>query len=163
MTTHSSILAWRILWTEKPLWALGSQRVGHDLSDLAFTSTQKLETNRVLTWRKIRRLNSTKSRLGMCKPNTWSRMGTSRHHVPAPQNRVRLERKITQAQRRQLWGPFNLSSHLIIIFPFAGQDTPVNTHLLSLPTPSPWHRKWEMFLSGLLSNIFSVFQHFSRS
>lgn len=29
----------------------------------------------------------------MCKPNTWSRMGTNRHHVPAPQNRVRLERK----------------------------------------------------------------------
>ena len=32
MTTHSSILAWRILWTEDPggLESLGSQRVGHD-------------------------------------------------------------------------------------------------------------------------------------
>ena len=32
MTPHSSILAWRIPWTEKPggLWSLGSQRVGHD-------------------------------------------------------------------------------------------------------------------------------------
>ena len=32
MTPHSSILAWRISWTEKPggLWSLGSQRVGHD-------------------------------------------------------------------------------------------------------------------------------------
>ena len=31
MVTHSSILAWRIPWTEKPggLWSLGSQRVGH--------------------------------------------------------------------------------------------------------------------------------------
>ena len=30
--THSSILAWRILWTEKPvgLQSTGSQRVGHD-------------------------------------------------------------------------------------------------------------------------------------
>ena len=29
---HSSILAWRIPWTEEPggLWSLGSQRVGHD-------------------------------------------------------------------------------------------------------------------------------------
>ena len=32
MATHSSILAWRILWTEEPggLQAMGSQRVGHD-------------------------------------------------------------------------------------------------------------------------------------
>ena len=30
--THSSILAWRILWTEKPgrLQSMGWQRVGHD-------------------------------------------------------------------------------------------------------------------------------------
>ena len=32
MAIHSSILAWRILWTEKPgkLQSMGSQRVGHD-------------------------------------------------------------------------------------------------------------------------------------
>ena len=32
MATHSSILAWRILWTEEPsrLQCLGSQRVGQD-------------------------------------------------------------------------------------------------------------------------------------
>ena len=32
MTTHSSILAWRILWTEEPggLQSTGSQRVRHD-------------------------------------------------------------------------------------------------------------------------------------
>ena len=32
MATHSSILAWKIPWTEKPgrLQSLGSQRVGHD-------------------------------------------------------------------------------------------------------------------------------------
>ena len=32
MITHSSILAWKIPWTEKPgkLQAMGSQRVGHD-------------------------------------------------------------------------------------------------------------------------------------
>ena len=30
MATHSSILAWRILWTKEPggLWSMGSQRVG---------------------------------------------------------------------------------------------------------------------------------------
>ena len=32
MATHSSILAWRISWTEEPgeLQFIGSQRVGHD-------------------------------------------------------------------------------------------------------------------------------------
>ena len=32
MATHSSILAWRILWTEEPggLQSTGSQRIGHD-------------------------------------------------------------------------------------------------------------------------------------
>ena len=32
METHSSILAWRIPWTEEPggLWSIGLRRVGHD-------------------------------------------------------------------------------------------------------------------------------------
>ena len=32
MATHSSILAWRIPWTEEPggLQSMGSQRLGHD-------------------------------------------------------------------------------------------------------------------------------------
>ena len=36
MATHSSVLAWRIPWTEKlgGLQSTGSQGVGHDLSDL---------------------------------------------------------------------------------------------------------------------------------
>ena len=37
MVTHSSILAWISPWTEETgrLQTTGSQRVGHDLSDLA--------------------------------------------------------------------------------------------------------------------------------
>ena len=37
MATHSSILAWRIPWTEEPgrLQSMGSQRVRHNWSDLA--------------------------------------------------------------------------------------------------------------------------------
>ena len=32
LATHSSILAWRISWTEEPcgLQSMGSQRIGHD-------------------------------------------------------------------------------------------------------------------------------------
>ena len=39
MATHSSILAWRIPWTEKPgrLQSMRSQRVRHDWNDLAHT------------------------------------------------------------------------------------------------------------------------------
>ena len=39
MVTYSSILAWRIPWTEEPggLQSMGSQRVGQDWSGLAHT------------------------------------------------------------------------------------------------------------------------------
>ena len=37
MATHSSVLAWRIPWTEEPggLPSMGSHRVGHDCGNLA--------------------------------------------------------------------------------------------------------------------------------
>ena len=39
MATHSSILAWRLPWTEEPgrLQSIGSQRAGHNWSNLACT------------------------------------------------------------------------------------------------------------------------------
>ena len=38
VATHSSILAWRIPWTEEPggLQSMGSQRVGHDCVTTTF-------------------------------------------------------------------------------------------------------------------------------
>ena len=38
MATHSSILAWRMLWTEEHgrLWSMGSQRVRHDRATNTF-------------------------------------------------------------------------------------------------------------------------------
>ena len=38
MATHSSTLAWKVLWTEKPvrLQSMGSQRVGHDWATSLF-------------------------------------------------------------------------------------------------------------------------------
>ena len=46
MATHSSVLAWRIPWTEKPsrLQSMGSQRVRHDVSDLAFVYAHELNS-----------------------------------------------------------------------------------------------------------------------
>ena len=45
MATHSSILAWKIPWTEKLGWLLsmGSQRVGHDRATSLSLSLSYLE------------------------------------------------------------------------------------------------------------------------
>ena len=56
MATHSSILAWRILWTEVPggLLSRGSHRVRHDWSDLACMHALEKERathSSVLAWR----------------------------------------------------------------------------------------------------------------
>ena len=47
VATHSSVLAWRIPWTEKPggLQSMGSHRVGHDWSDLAAIGIKILAIN----------------------------------------------------------------------------------------------------------------------
>ena len=56
MATHSSVLAWRIPWTEEPggLQSIGLQRVGHDWSDLAhelrFLQNKKRTELRLETW-----------------------------------------------------------------------------------------------------------------
>ena len=56
MATHSSILAWRILWTEEPggLLSIGLHRVGHDWSNLACMHALEKEMathSSVLDWR----------------------------------------------------------------------------------------------------------------
>jgi len=48
MASHSSILAWRIPWTEEPdgLQSMGLQRVGHDRATNTSTSTSMDHLNR---------------------------------------------------------------------------------------------------------------------
>ena len=45
MATHSSILAWKIPWTEEPgrLQSMGSQRVGHDRAILGLPGGSVVE------------------------------------------------------------------------------------------------------------------------
>ena len=55
VATHSSILAWRIPWTEEPggLQSMGLQRVGHDGSHLGWTDRLRIElTFQEMKWRK---------------------------------------------------------------------------------------------------------------
>ena len=56
MATHSSILAWRIPWTEEPgeLLSIGSHRVGHDWGDLVCMHALEKEMathSSILAWR----------------------------------------------------------------------------------------------------------------
>ena len=56
MAIHSSILAWRIPWTEKPvrLQSLGSQRVGHDRATNTHMQGYKEKENKLMrTWTKM--------------------------------------------------------------------------------------------------------------
>ena len=53
MATHSSTLAWKIRWTEKPgrLQSMGSQRAGHDwATSLHFTSLHFIESEDYFVW-----------------------------------------------------------------------------------------------------------------
>ena len=54
MATHSSILAWSILWTEEPggLPSMGSCKVGHDWSDLAAAASLEIKSKRVIFHKK---------------------------------------------------------------------------------------------------------------
>ena len=59
MTHHSSTLAWKIPWMEEPggLQSMGSQRVGHNLSDFTLTfhfhalEKEMATHSSVLAWR----------------------------------------------------------------------------------------------------------------
>ena len=81
MATHSSDLAWRILWTEEPggLQSVGSQTVRHDWSDLellcpAIPTTLQMGSRISFSGDKQRKLGSTDEKpetgLAWCVPVT---------------------------------------------------------------------------------------------
>ena len=68
MATHFSILTWRIPWTEEPggLWSIGSQKVGHDWSNLAHWAQKRSKCSIALlsTW------PSRASPISACRPGS---------------------------------------------------------------------------------------------
>ena len=56
MATHSSILAWKISWTEKPgsLQSTGSQRVGHDWATSLHSLIREVEASPFHRWKSWR-------------------------------------------------------------------------------------------------------------
>ena len=74
MATHSSVLAWRIPWTEKPdgLQSIGLQRVRHDWNDLARSMLKaqvfrNLQCLKSLTWSKAKLKFKSRS----CLTHSW--------------------------------------------------------------------------------------------
>ena len=78
-SSHSSILAWKILWTEESgrLQSIGSHEVRHNCSDLACTHTQHLRARRETSlkshsyfwfflFRSLAHVNSHSSLIGYC-------------------------------------------------------------------------------------------------
>ena len=63
METHSSNLAWKILWTEEPggLESMGSQRVGHDWVINTFTLLSSSPLYRWVNWHSEKLNNSPKA------------------------------------------------------------------------------------------------------
>ena len=55
MATHSTILAWRIPWTEKPgeLQSMGSQKVRHDYATNTHTDKINMNMNIILYYKYI--------------------------------------------------------------------------------------------------------------
>ena len=94
MATHSSILAWRIPWTEEPggLQSMGLKRVGHKWSDLAcvacVSSAKKMPTDSSRTLVEKKKLNLLSVQFSsvaqscptLCDPMNHSTPGLPVHH-----------------------------------------------------------------------------------
>ena len=72
MATHSSVLSWRIPWTEEPggLPSMGSHRVGHDWSDLAAAAKSLLMKVKEKTEKAVLKLNIQKTKIMASGPIT---------------------------------------------------------------------------------------------
>ena len=123
MATHSSILAWRIPWTEEPggLLFIKSHRVGHDWSNLACMHALEKEMathSSVLAWRipgteepwwaAVYGVTESRTRL---KRHSSSSSSKRRLTITAPG----LEpRQLTQACANQIFFPWSLNLRWMI-------------------------------------------------
>ena len=126
MATHSSILAWRISWTEEPgrLQSMGSQRVRHDWNDLACTHTSLLKKSHDLhphsggrspVWSPVQLLCHGKylqpislrsAPLAPSVAGSW-RQFLGKAAVKGREGAIlnKLDGQLTQEQQCQLWAP----------------------------------------------------------
>ena len=106
MATHSSILAWRILWTLEPgrLQSMGSQRVRHDCTHAAFGGNKQTNKRHFINaqdWDNGESeggKHSSVSYLGL--PCTSSRQGSNSYFSPLSLNREKCF-KVAWTKRRK--------------------------------------------------------------
>ena len=115
MVTHSSILAWRIPWTEKSggLQAMGSQRVKDDWATNAFTSLLRAMRSYLLFWMQWRGLPWWRNR--------WESASQCRRHGFAlwfrkPHASEQLSPRATTAEP-VLWSPGTIATEPIQLEP----------------------------------------------
>ena len=140
MATHSTILAWRIPGTEEPggLPTMGSQRVGHNWSDLAAAGMQPV------TWSVLVSAGEP------CEPLTRSGtplLGSPRSYWQEP------ETPTTQPLLLTLLMRWTLADSLLIeipqaLLPVSVEDTSCLSNLLSTP--------WESFLMSSLHFVWTL-------
>ena len=97
MATHSSILAWRIPWTEEPggLQSMGSQRVGHNwATSLTHSLTSRQPASIPTSWEILRQSGEEKVKVAQSCPTLCDPMDYTVHGV---------------LQARILWGAFPFS------------------------------------------------------
>ena len=139
MTTHSSILAWGIPWTEEPggLQSMGSQRVRHDWSDLVPAHTHTHTRTHSLT-RLIHTTNHQFSSVAQSYPTLCDPMDCSTSGFPV----------ITNS-----WSLPKLTCHLTI----SSSVVPFSSHLQSFPASGSFPVS-QFFTSGGQSMEFQL-QH----
>ena len=83
MATHSSVLAWKIPWTEEigGLWSIGSQRVTHDLGT---KTTRSHPTDHQFV--QIQYSGGLLLTLPLCDPFSSSSVGSIRRSVSCPRS-----------------------------------------------------------------------------
>ena len=99
MATHSSVLAWRIPWTERPgrLQSMGSHRVGHDWGDLGRGGGGGGHNSHLL----LKFKKSSKSTIGVLERHFRSSMGsrvkvTSNCHISGSTTISRIKSYFSQ-------------------------------------------------------------------
>ena len=90
MATHSSILAWRIVWTEEPggLLSIGSHRVGHDWSDLAAAAAAYSILGKKLVHSRYRENQQTEMESASRGPQSFWHQGPISWKIIFPSTRV---------------------------------------------------------------------------
>ena len=106
MAAHSSILFWRLPWTQEPggLWSVGSQRVARDLSDLARTHSYIVTLRLLQAPVVLKMLYYFSQRLSVQSSSLVSVL-ILLHAVSVQQPRTEVSRQITQRPGEGLSAP----------------------------------------------------------